>query len=310
MSFYNLSSYVKYGLFLQDIRDNNPYDLIVFERKFQSDLDVLKFNIKFLDQDDDSFSKQINTYLDNYSDVLLILDESNSYDALGGLQLKGNLTIINLHVGISGLGNKNKLDGNDISYLLNLGFEVYEPRDMNNFTKILLTQGNKYLRLNNNDLPQNLMYFKDFAIIDQKVLESKNMLSLVNNGFSGFDGAVVVSGSLLENAIQALRISSENHGYSFDLFCMSNLDIGLDNDLIESLKKHGFLIIIVDQSYPNGYQDYIRLKFKEKGHESVRIKFIYPEYDKLNTVMEEYKFEQVGLDGLSIANKIQNIMKS
>jgi hypothetical protein len=82
MSFYNLSSYVKYGLFLQDIRDNNPYDVIVFERKFQSDLDISKFNIKFLDQDTDSFSKQINNYLDNYSDVLLVLDESNSYDAL------------------------------------------------------------------------------------------------------------------------------------------------------------------------------------------------------------------------------------
>ena len=82
MSFYNLSSYVKYGLFLQDIRDNNPYDLIVFERKFHSDLDILKFNIKFLDQDSDSFSKQLNTYLDSYSNVLLILDESNSYDVL------------------------------------------------------------------------------------------------------------------------------------------------------------------------------------------------------------------------------------
>jgi hypothetical protein len=82
MSFYNLSSYVKYGLFLQDIRDNNPYDLIVFERKFQSDLDIFKLNIKFLDQDSDSFSKQINTYLDDYSNILLILDESNSYDAL------------------------------------------------------------------------------------------------------------------------------------------------------------------------------------------------------------------------------------
>jgi len=310
MSFYNLSSYVKYGLFLQDIRDNNPYDLIVFERKFQSDLDILKFNIKFLDQDTDSFSKQINNYLSNYSDVLLILDESNSYDALWWLQLKWNLTIINLHVGISWLGNKNKLDWNDISYLLNLWFEVYEPRDMNNFTKILLTQWNKYLRLNNNDLPQNLMYFKDFAIIDQKVLESKNMLSLVNNGFSWFDWVVIVSWSLLENAIQALRISSENHWYSFDLFCMSNLDIDLWNDLVESLTKNWFLIIIVDQSYPNWYQDYIRLKFKEKWYESVRIKFIYPEYDKLNTVMEEYKFEQVWLDWLSIANKIQNIMKS
>ncbi len=310
MSFYNLSSYVKYGLFLQDIRDNNPYDVIVFERKFQSDLDISKFNIKFLDQDTDSFSKQINNYLDNYSDVLLVLDESNSYDALWWLQLKWNLTIINLHVGISWLGNKNKLDWNDISYLLNLWFEVYEPRDMNNFVKILLTQWNKYLRLNNNDLPQNLMYFKDFAIIDQKVLESKNMLSLVNNGFSGFDWAVLVSWSLLENAIQALRISSENNWYSFDLFCMSNLDVNLENDLVESLKKHWFLIIIVDQSYPNWYQDYIRLKFKEKWYESIRIKFIYPEYDKLNTVMEEYKFEQVWLDWLSLANKIQNIMKS
>jgi hypothetical protein len=51
MSFYNLSHYVKYGLFLQDLKDNNPYDAIVFERKFYSDLDFSRLNIKFLDQD-------------------------------------------------------------------------------------------------------------------------------------------------------------------------------------------------------------------------------------------------------------------
>jgi hypothetical protein len=88
MSFYNLSSYVKYGLFLQDLKDNNHYDVIVFERQFHSDLDISKFNIKFLDQDTDSFSTQMNSYLNNYSNVLLILDESNSHDALSGLQPK------------------------------------------------------------------------------------------------------------------------------------------------------------------------------------------------------------------------------
>jgi hypothetical protein len=106
-----------------------------------------------------------------------------------------------------------------------------------------------------------------------------------------------------------LRISSEHNWYSFDLFCMSNLDIELHDDLLESLKKHWLLIIVVDQSYPNWYQDYVKSKFKSKWYESVRIKFIYPEYDKLNTVMEEYKFEQAWMDGLSIANKIQNIIK-
>ncbi len=262
-----------------------------------------------MDQDTDSFSTQMNSYLNNYSNVLLILDESNSHDALSGLQPKWNLTIINLHVGISWLGNKNKIDWNDISYLLSLWFEVYEPRDMHNFIKILSTEWNKYLRLNDNDLPQNLMYFEDFAIVDQKIFEAKSLLSLVNNWFSWFDWAVLVSWSLLASAIQALRISSEHNWYSFDLFCMSNLDIELHDDLLESLKKHWLLIIVVDQSYPNWYQDYVKSKFKSKWYESVRIKFIYPEYDKLNTVMEEYKFEQAWMDGLSIANKIQNIIK-
>jgi len=67
---------------MQDMIDDNPYDLILFERKFESDLDFLKFNIKFLDQDNDNFSKQINHYINNYSNVLLVLDESNSHDVL------------------------------------------------------------------------------------------------------------------------------------------------------------------------------------------------------------------------------------
>ena len=91
---------------------------------------------------------------------------------------------------------------------------------------------------------------------------------------------------------------------------MSNLDIDLQADLVDSFTKRGLLIIVIDQSYPNWYQEYIKLKFKEKWYESTRIKFIYPEYDKLNTLMDEYKFEQVWLDGLALANKIGNIIKS
>lgn len=310
MNFYNLSSYVKYGLFMQDMIDDNPYDLILFERKFESDLDFLKFNIKFLDQDNDNFSKQINHYINNYSNVLLVLDESNSHDVLWWLELKWNLTIINLHVGISWLWHKNTLEGNDISYLLGMWFDVYEPWDMNNFLKMLLRDWNKYIRLNDNDLPQNLVYVQDFAIVDQKLLEVKDLLSLVNNWFNGFDWTLLVSGSLLAISIQALRILSDNNWYAFDLFCMNKLDVEMQDDFVDSFSKRGLLIIVVDQSYPNWYQEYIKSKLKKHWYESTRIKFIYPEYDKLNTLMDEYKFEQVWLDWLSVANKIHNIIKS
>jgi hypothetical protein len=310
MSFYNLSEYVKYGLFLQDIKANNPYDIILFERKFDSDLDFSKFNIKFLNQDNDSFVRQINDCVDKYDNVLLILEESNSYDVLWSIKFKANMTIINLYVGISWFGNKNKLDSNDIGYLLNLWFDVYEPWDSNNFLKILSSDGPKYIRLNNNDLPQNLLYFEEFAIIDQNLLDLKDILPLVNNGYNWFDGTVLVTWSLLANTIQALRISMDHYGNSFDLFCISKLNFELSNELIDSLKKNDLVILVIDQSYPNWFQDFIKSKFKEWGYQSTRIKFIYPEYEKLNTILEEYKLEQVWLDWLAIANNIHNIVKS
>ncbi len=310
MSFYNLSEYVKYGLFLQDIKDNNPYDIILFERKFDSDLDFSKFNIKFLNQDNDSFVRQINDCVDKYDKVLLVLQESNSYDVLWSIKFKSNLTIINLYVGISWFGNKNKLDSNDIWYLLTLGLDVYEPWDSNNFIKILSGDNPKYIRLSNNDLPQNLLYFEEFAIIDQNLLDLKEILPLVNNGYNWFDGIVLVSWSLLASAIQALRISMDHYGNSFDLFCISKLNLELSDELVASLKKNDLIIFIVDQSYPNGFQDIVKSKFKEWGYQSTRIKFIYPEYQKLNTILEEYKLEQVWLDWLAIANNIHNIVKS
>jgi hypothetical protein len=55
---------------------------------------------------------------------------------------------------------------------------------MNNFSKILIEKGNKYIRLNNNDLPQNLVYFEDFAVIDQNILDARDIISFVNMGFS------------------------------------------------------------------------------------------------------------------------------
>ena len=223
-------------MFLQDIKDNNPYDVILFERKFDSDLDFSKFNIKFLDQDNDSFTRQVNDCIDKYSKVLLILEESNTYDVLWSIKSKSNLTIINLYVGISWFGNKNKLESNDIWYLLSLWLDVYDPWDSDNFIKILSGDNPKYIRLSNNDLPQNLLYFEEFAIIDQNLLDLKDILPLINNGYNWFDGIVLVSWSLLASTIQALRISMDHYGNSFDLFCISKLNLELSDELIASLK--------------------------------------------------------------------------
>jgi len=55
---------------------------------------------------------------------------------------------------------------------------------MNNFLKNLLMGGKKYLRLTDNDLPQNLVYFEEFAIVDQKLLDAKDVISFVNNGYN------------------------------------------------------------------------------------------------------------------------------
>ncbi|MCF7834634.1 hypothetical protein K9M48_01065 [Candidatus Gracilibacteria bacterium] len=310
MGFYNLSSYIKNGLFLQDIRNDNFYKLIIFEKKIDLIPDALSFDVKFLTDSSENFVKQISSYMDQYENVLLILDESYSGEIHELMQIKkGNISIVNLNTGVAGLGNKSKMDIDDIHNFLSLGFEVYDPRDLQNLLGILSKENNKYIRLNHNNLAQDIMYLEDFAIIDKDLVGSKDILSFVNNGFSGLQGTVISSGGLVLNVLQALQILQAN-GCTLDYFAVSNLDFKIEGELWESVRRNELVVMIFDQIFPSSYSEFLKDKFKKIGMGGVRIKFIYPEYDKLNTVLEDYKFEQAGLDSSALVKKINNIIKS
>lgn len=310
MGFYNLSSYIKNWLFLQDIRNDNFYKLIIFEKKIDLIPDALSFDVKFLTDSSENFVKQISSYMDQYENVLLILDESYSWEIHELMQIKKwNISIVNLNTWVAWLGNKSKMDIDDIHNFLSLWFEVYDPRDLQNLLWILSKENNKYIRLNHNNLAQDIMYLEDFAIIDKDLVWSKDILSFVNNGFSGLQWTVISSWWLVLNVLQALQILQAN-GCTLDYFAVSNLDFKIEWELWESVRRNELVVMIFDQIFPSSYSEFLKDKFKKIWMGWVRIKFIYPEYDKLNTVLEDYKFEQAWLDSSALVKKINNIIKS
>lgn len=310
MWFYNLSSYVKNWLFLQDIKNNSNYKLVVFENKIDFIPEYLWFDIKFLLDSDENFIKQINGFIKDYDNVLLVLDQSHSWEINDFLQLQNwKISILNLNTWIASIWNKSKIDFDDIYKFLSLWFEVYDPWDLQNLFHVLSKDANKYIRLNHNVLPDNIMYFEDFAIIDKDLLWSKDILSFVNNWFAWLQWTVISLWWLVPNVLQALQILQSN-ACTLDFFAISNLDFEIKWEILDSLSRNELAIFIIDQNFPNLYSDFLKDKLKKVWLDSVRVKFIYPEYDNLNTILDDYKFEEVWFDWVNLAKKINNIVKA
>lgn len=302
MNIVNLYEYISNWAFLENIRENNPFDVIITDEGCNIESDYAKV-IKLEDIKESNIQWALAHYTQD-NNVLLVLTSltvDHIYPLLKTPNI--NLTIINLWVGITGFSSKSYPEINDITPLLNFGYKVYEPADLVGFIKLLTTEGNKYFRVTQFGLPGKI---DDGCECDHKCDDCEKddtVISFTKTGYEWGDATVLVAGASIAQTMQALKILSQ-HLFNADMFGIADLNFDMNKEIQDSLQKTERLIVVVDQQASTLYEDIIKAKLLDKGLYTVEVDFVYPDYGKLTTIMPEYMPDQAKFDQMGIAEQI------
>jgi len=110
-------------------------------------------------------------------------------------------------------------------------------------------------------------------------------------------------GSYISTAIQTWQILYQN-GFSMDLLCSANYDVVFDKTIQKSLHNQEQMFVVLDQKKNILYESLILAKLTKLWFGDIEVNFIYPDYTKITSVLDEYKFEQAEFDWWFLAEKI------
>lgn len=117
---------------------------------------------------------------------------------------------------------------------------------------------------------------------------------------------MIAPGGVLVSTIHALQ-HLQNEGKSYDLFVLDEYDFEIGKALKESIIKTENVIVLLDQKYGTHYPAVVKAKLWDSGLVDTEVHVLYPQVDKINTILPEYLWEQAQWDGLGIATKINSI---
>lgn len=302
MNSINLLQYVRNWLFLKNLEQENPFDLIIFE-KFDNDEINLNSNIKIHTLEnmkyDFGISWIISSLADKHKNILFVIDEINSIYLLPLLNLsKNNITIINLWSWISSYINKDLPETKDIWILSNFDIKIYEPFDLKSFFEILKLWWSKYIRTDDKELPLNVFDQSEIQI-DYKDW----IISMIEYGFSGGEWTVVLAGSMTIESILSMDICQKKWVF-FDLFILYWYNFKITNELKNSILKTEKISIVLEQNKDCIYENVIKAKLWESWLFETEINFIYPNFEKISTNLKDYIFEQAEFDSNDIAQAL------
>jgi len=102
----------------------------------------------------------------------------------------------------------------------------------------------------------------------------------------------VTTGSMLPEIVRTVNILNDD-GLFVDVFVLNKLNFDLDKKIKEKLSNTKNLVFISDLFNSDNYEKWIKTKIK-----GVNLKFVYPKYENLSTVLNEYKAEETKFDAL------------
>ena len=88
---------------------------------------------------------------------------------------------------------------------------------------------------------------------------------------------------------------------------LTQYDFHIGKALKESIIKTENVILLLDQRYGTSYPAIVKAKLWDAGLVDTEVHVLYPNTDKINTILPEYLWEQAQWDGLGIAEKINSI---
>ena len=304
-----LTEYIKSNMFIQNLRkevadrDVN-FDLIVSDINY-TDCPVLTINpenkpenVSLLDARKDAISASKHP--------LIILNELNLnflepiFDILNK---KDYITIINIHAWLWSYGKKISPETNDLDYVYNLNFNIFEPIDLENMRNIFKQNQKQYIRLLHKEMPDAIFDVDELGIIDASMLENLDSISLKTYGFAGNDWVIFATGSLFATAIQTWEII-QNHNKQVSIFVLQKLNADWSEEMINNIKNSKKLFILVDHENTDELTKRIENRMKNYELNDIQLNIICPKYEKLTTILNEYQEEQSDFDPERLSQRI------
>lgn len=304
-----LTEYIKSNMFIQDLRkevtdrDVN-FDLIVSDINY-TDCPILTINPENKPEN----VSLINAWKDaiNVSKhPLIILNELNInflepiFDILNN---KEYVTIINIHAWLWSYGKKISPETNDLDYVYNLNFNIFEPIDLENMRNIFKQNQKQYIRLLHKEMPDAIFDVDELGIIDASMLENLDSISLKTYGFAGNDWVIFATGSLFATAIQTWEII-QTHNKQVSIFVLQKLNSNWSDEMIENIKISKKLFILVDHNDSEELRKRVENGMKKYGLNNIELNIICPKYENLTTILNEYQEEQSDFNPEKLSQRI------
>ena len=304
-----LTEYIKSNMFIQDLRkevadrDVN-FDLIVSDLNY-SDCPILTINpenkpenVSLLDARKDAISASKHP--------LIILNELNLNflePIFNILNKKDYITIINIHAWLWSYGKKISPETNDLDYVYNLNFNIFEPIDLENMRNIFKQNQKQYIRLLHKEMPDAIFDVDELGIIDASMLENLDSISLKTYGFAGNSWVIFATGSLFATAIQTWEII-QNHNKQVSIFVLQKLNADWSEEMINNIKNSKKLFILVDHENTDELTKRIENRMKNYELKDIQLNIICPKYESLTTILNEYQEEQSDFDPERLSQRI------
>jgi len=303
MQLLDLSKYISYGLFLKNIVDYGIFDLVVFEENMffydgmSNDIvsNSYPFDILFLDKElenSDNLSNVWDTIFMKYKNVLCICDNMNIEAILPKNYWDDkniSFTCVNLFVGVSSFWNKIKSECDDVLFAINNGFKVLESFDLVNFFELLkLDVQKKYIRVCSVQTLWSLFNA-------EQVIVEKWLLSSLGQWICWDMATVLVAWNYLFPMLQACKKLQEENCF-VDLFSIVDYNWGLWGEFLKSIQCSWRLIIVLDQREEEWLKSIFIDVLRKFDISNLQVEFIFPKYESVSTVLDEYKFQQAGFD--------------
>lgn len=262
--------------FVEYIKEWELFEKIDFDQ-IVSDFDFETENFIKIDSiwDFDNIDKWEKTLF--ILDKLLIENISDFFDM-------DNICILDLNSGFFSYGSKIGVSKYDITELMKAGFNIYEPIDLFSMLAQLDQSGKNYIRISDLDMP-----------VDFVKSQEKEIVSMENVWFTG--NMTIVSTGIMFTELIRLRNLLDEQWIHVKISILNKLNF----DDLSLFKWDDNLNFVLDLLNYKWYENFLKGKLKWKN-----LNFIYPSYDKLSTVLDEYKMEELEFDVVNLVNKLLN----
>ncbi len=262
---------------------NKNFDTVLFEHTFnKEDLDFL-------------WAIAYHTRIEK---KLLIVVEKTSVDTIFPLiqRWKAKVILINPSCWMTGFANKWFWDMRDITKARDFGLHVVEPIYQEQILDLLENNDSCYIRIN-----EHIPFKEQIPGIK---IDTNGFYDFQEHGYSWTHWTLLCFWTTLIDSLYAAWYLQKDW-YAFDVFSSIHYFFTLSNQLKESLKKTEKLVIVADQHLWSLYDIWMTSNFSKLWLKNLSITFITPYYHHVNSLSDEYMYEQAKFDWIAIAKRIQ-----